>query len=218
MNVLKYSTPLLDQNMYIIEDGEHCLVIDPYYDEDVSALLHGKIIDLMLVTHEHYDHISGVNKFKENFGCKLLANTKCNRNLQKSTKNFSKYFEAYYEFQADLKKPDFPFESDYVCCADETFEGSISFQWRSNRLYLREVPGHSEGGNFIFLNESVLFSGDILLDENIPAAKFPGGNPRAFKEITLPYINTLPHNLLVYPGHGESFILHSYYGYNHKKE
>lgn len=72
-----------------------------------AVLLEGKIVDLLLVTHEHYDHISGVNKFKELYGCKLLSNSKCDNNLQRPAKNFSKYFEAYYEFQADLQKPDF---------------------------------------------------------------------------------------------------------------
>ncbi|MDO4922011.1 MAG: MBL fold metallo-hydrolase [Phascolarctobacterium sp.] len=218
MKIWTYTTPLLNQNMYILEKGGHCLVIDPYYDEEVERLMQNKIIDLMLVTHEHYDHISGVNQFKRYFGCKLLANSKCNCNCQKPTKNFSKYFEAYYEFQGGLKKPNFFFENDYVCCADEIFDESICFQWQGNELYLKQIPGHSEGGNFIFLNMEILFSGDILLDENVPAAKFPGGDPKAFKEITLPYINSLSSDLLVYPGHGESFILNRYYGYNKKKE
>ena len=25
--------PFLEQNMYIVEEGKHCIVIDPYYDE-----------------------------------------------------------------------------------------------------------------------------------------------------------------------------------------
>ena len=84
--------PLLEQNMYIVEEGKHCIVIDPYYDEKTAVLLEGKIVDLLLVTHEHYDHISGVNKFKELYGCKLLSNSKCDNNLQRPAKNFSKYF------------------------------------------------------------------------------------------------------------------------------
>lgn len=217
MKIVPYVSPLLDQNMYIVEEGGHCLIIDPYYDDSIANLLHDKIVDMMLVTHEHYDHISGVNQFKKRFGCKLLANAKCNRNLQKPAKNFSKYFEAYYEFQADLKKPDFPFESDYACCADEVFEESVRFQWQGNALYLREIPGHSEGGNFIFLNDSTLFSGDILLAENVRAGSFPGGDPKSFEEITMPYVNTLPPNLSVYPGHGEGFGLNEYHGYNGRK-
>ena len=158
MKIITCTTPLLEQNMYIVEEGKHCIVIDPYYDEKTAVLLEGKIVDLLLVTHEHYDHISGVNKFKELYGCKLLSNSKCDNNLQRPAKNFSKYFEAYYEFH-------------------------------------------------------ILFSGDILLDESVPAAKFPGGSPKEFTDVALPYINTLPPELVVYPGHGESFSLHEYYGY-----
>lgn len=51
-----------------------------------AVLLEGKIVDLLLVTHEHYDHISGVNKFKELYGCKLLSNSKCDNNLQRPAK------------------------------------------------------------------------------------------------------------------------------------
>lgn len=217
MKILPYVSPLLDQNMYIVEEGEHCLIIDPYYDENVAQLLRNKTVDLMLVTHEHYDHISGVNDFKNFFGCKLWASAKCNCNLQKPTKNFSKYFEAYYKFQGDLKKPDFPFDSDYACCADEIFEGSARFQWQGNTLYIKEIPGHSAGGNFIFLNDSTLFSGDILLAENVRAGNFPGGDPEAFEAITIPYVNSLPPELSVYPGHGEHFVLNSHYRYARKK-
>ena len=60
MKIITCTTPLLEQNMYIVEEGKHCIVIDPYYDEKTAVLLEGKIVDLLLVTHEHYDHISGV--------------------------------------------------------------------------------------------------------------------------------------------------------------
>lgn len=213
MKITTYISPLLEQNMYIVGEDRHCIVIDPYYDENVAVLLENKIVDLILLTHEHYDHISGVNKFKEMYGCKLLANSKCNYNLQRPTKNFSKYFEAYYEFQSDLKKPDFDFDNNYSCSADEIFEESITFKWQNNTVFIKVVPGHSAGGNFIFFNENTLFSGDILLDESVPAAKFPGGNQKAFIDVALPYINTLPPDIVVYPGHGDSFSLQEYYGY-----
>ena len=213
MGIITYTTPLLEQNMYIIVEGNNCIVIDPYYDDKVKTLLENMSVDLLLVTHEHYDHISGVNKFKEIYGCKLLANKKCNSNLQLPTKNFSKYFEAYYEFHGDLKKPDFAFDNNYSCSADEIFEDSIYFKWYGNALFIKEVPGHSAGGNFIFLNDNILFSGDILLDESVPAAKFPGGSKKAFANITLPYINSLIPDIFVYPGHGDAFVLNEYYGY-----
>lgn len=213
MKITTYISPLLEQNMYIVEEGQHCIVIDPYYDNTVALLLKDKIIDRLFVTHEHYDHISGVNKFKEIYDCKLLANSKCDNNLQKPTKNFSKYFEAYYEFQAELKKPNFDFDNNYSCNADEIFEESITLEWQNNTVFIKVIPGHSEGGNFIFFNENILFSGDLLLDESVPAAKFPGGNQKSFIDIALPYINTLSPNILVYPGHGEAFSLRKYYGY-----
>ncbi|MFQ9935729.1 MAG: MBL fold metallo-hydrolase [Phascolarctobacterium faecium] len=116
-------------------------MIDPYYDEKTAVLLEGKIVDLLLVTHEHYDHISGVNKFKELYGCKLLSNSKCDNNLQRPAKNFSKYFEAYYEFQADLQKPDFAFDSNYSCSADELLMTALPLDGSIILCLSRWFPG-----------------------------------------------------------------------------
>ena len=45
MKIITCTTPLLEQNMYIVEEGKHCIVIDPYYDEKTAVLLEGKIVD-----------------------------------------------------------------------------------------------------------------------------------------------------------------------------
>ena len=57
MGIITYTTPLLEQNMYIIVERNNCIVIDPYYDDKVKTLLENMSVDLLLVTHEHYDHI-----------------------------------------------------------------------------------------------------------------------------------------------------------------
>ena len=44
MKIITCTTPLLEQNMYIVEEGKHCIVIDPYYDEKTAVLLEGKIV------------------------------------------------------------------------------------------------------------------------------------------------------------------------------
>lgn len=218
MQITRYTSPLLEQNMYIVSEGNHCFIIDPYYCDDAVGVIGNLKVDFMLVTHEHYDHISGVNKFKDIFGCKLIANEKCNKNLQKPTKNFSKYFEAYCKFQKGLNLKEIVFDDKYSCVADETFTGELLINWCNNEIFLKEIPGHSYGGNLIFLNKTTLFSGDTLLDEDIPAAKFPGGDAKAFNEVTVPYINTLEPDIEVYPGHGDTWKLCEYYGYHNKEE
>ena len=86
MEIKRVVSPLLDSNMYIVSENNHCIIIDPYNDEQVIQLFSGLTPDFMLVTHEHYDHISGVNAYKERFGIPLYANRLCDKNLQLPSK------------------------------------------------------------------------------------------------------------------------------------
>ena len=67
IEIKRYVSGLLSSNMYVIIEGDHAIVIDPFADTTPSE---GSIIDYILLTHEHYDHISGVNVWKKaaNFG------------------------------------------------------------------------------------------------------------------------------------------------------
>ena len=77
------------------------MFVDPHDGRGTDEFLSGLTVDFLLVTHEHYDHISGVNGFKERYGVSLYANQKCDENMRKPTKNYSKYFEAYMKRAVD---------------------------------------------------------------------------------------------------------------------
>ena len=80
-----------------------------------------------------------------------------------------------------------------------------SFRFGTIALKTIHVPGHTPGG-IAFLYEKHLFSGDSL---------FPNGpgktqSPRDFRQLVKNLqerIFTLPDDVLVYPGHGESTVL-----------
>mgnify|MGYP003272854391 CR=1 FL=1 len=59
----------IDSRMYIWQEGDSAMVIDPCVSKNALLYLKGKNINriLVILTHEHYDHISGVNWLKENF-------------------------------------------------------------------------------------------------------------------------------------------------------
>jgi glyoxylase-like metal-dependent hydrolase (beta-lactamase superfamily II) len=61
--------------------GHHALIIDPCINASAMLLLkdHGVNEALVLPTHEHYDHISGVNWIKENLNSKVIASEQCYR-------------------------------------------------------------------------------------------------------------------------------------------
>ena len=67
-----------------------------------------------------------------------------------------------------------------------------------------ETPGHSKGSCCILFDKKCMFSGDTLVTGHETILRLPGGSKKDFAEITMPFLNSLDGELMVYPGHGES--------------
>jgi hydroxyacylglutathione hydrolase len=66
-----FSFDPIDSRMYVLIAGNQALIIDPCVDAIALQLLKDINVKdvIVLPTHEHYDHISGVNWARENFRC-----------------------------------------------------------------------------------------------------------------------------------------------------
>ena len=62
MKIRRFDSGILSSNMYLIEENGHAIVVDPARNTLPGNNL---IVDLLLVTHEHYDHICGLNNLRE---------------------------------------------------------------------------------------------------------------------------------------------------------
>ena len=73
MRVLQFATPLLASNMYLLAEKGRGIIIDPYggFMPQITGECSG--IDCILLTHEHYDHISGTNALRERYGCPVIS-------------------------------------------------------------------------------------------------------------------------------------------------
>lgn len=196
--------------MYLLVENGRGVILDPFYsNEHVESILAvSPIIDYIILTHEHYDHISGTNALRELFHCPVLCSGICAERIQNPAYNLSRYEETYLGLQTGESFPKelLPIE-DYIAQADETFFGEKAVRWQDHKLVLTETPGHSPGSICILLNEDKLFSGDSLLMNNAFATRLPGRNKSKYKQITQRYLSALPPEVLVYPGHYESFHL-----------
>lgn len=208
MRVLQFATPLLASNMYLLAEKGRGIIIDPYggFIPQITGECSG--IDYILLTHEHYDHISGTNALRERYGCPVVCSEACGRRIRNSTHNFSRYYEAYAAIQTGQPPPaGLPPVAEYFTYADEVFSGQRTLFWQGHELVLTETPGHSPGSICILADETRLFSGDTLLPGDVTVTRFPGGSGRQYKEIALPYLWELPDETLVYPGHYKAFPL-----------
>ena len=201
----KHIYELIDSNMYIATEGENALIIDPNINESAILYLREKNVKdiLIILTHEHYDHISGVNWLREVFPCRVLCSNACAENLKSITKNGSKFFSVLFLSEDKEKLEEAKLVKPVTCVSDIVFSESKKMEWNGHYIELYETPGHSSGSICIIVDHEYLFTGDSLLKELKVITKLPTGNKKKYLEYTLPFLSSLDKNLWVYPGHGE---------------
>ncbi len=206
MRIEKVDSGLLHSCMYIVEETGHAIVIDPCKNTDAAADLQ---VDYLIVTHEHYDHISGVNEWKEKTGAPLLCSKACAENIENEKRNMSRYFDVFCAMQTWMPAEEMHITPVSYCCkADMTFEDKTSFRWQGHTVSLMEIPGHSLGSIGITLDDTDFFSGDSLLENSAIELRFPGGSAAKWEEIGKGRIDAIPEGMRIWPGHFNSFILH----------
>lgn len=212
--VYRFSMPVIDSSMYLIPAGESCLIVDPCVSGEAEALLHEfRIRDcLILLTHEHYDHISGVNRLRELLPCRVVCSRDCAERMKDPRKNGAAYFEALtiQRDEAAREMVQKLLEPDYTCQADQTYTGKLCLRWQDLDLCLRSAPGHSPGSQVVEIAKRWYFTGDSLIPGLEVITRLPGGNRRVFEEITQPYLRTIAPGSIVFPGHGAEARLSGY--------
>ena len=62
MNIKCIKTGFLEENCYILEKDNECLIIDPGSDfNNIKSNIKNKVIGV-LITHRHYDHIGALEQ------------------------------------------------------------------------------------------------------------------------------------------------------------
>jgi glyoxylase-like metal-dependent hydrolase (beta-lactamase superfamily II) len=210
-----YSFYPIDSRMYILVEGEKALIVDPCVDDTAMDFLKkNKVSDvLVILTHEHYDHISGVSWLREQFSSVCVTcSSKCAEAIPEPTRNLSYFWEVLFVGK-DEKTREYVNNMNiqpYSCQANQTFEGSMDISWEGHTLRCQETPGHSPGSICILMDEKFLFSGDTLVTGFATITRLPGGSKKDYKNITIPYLQTLASEIVVYPGHGDCQKLREY--------
>ena len=201
IEVRRFTWDFIDSNMYVIKNGGKALVIDPIDSNEAFEFLKNCDSITVLLTHEHYDHISGLNRIRSEHSCIVIAQEQCSLRIQDKKKNLSAFANILMEISDTIPdKTIIPF----VCkSAEITFLDSYVFDWEGIQILMVATPGHSPGSICILI-ENLLFSGDSLLARGA-MNRFPGGNDKVYHEKTLPLLKELLTKAnIVYPGHGTS--------------
>lgn len=210
-DVYVFSMRPIDSRMYCIVCNQRALIIDAIISNESIEFLKGcKLKDItVILTHEHIDHICGVNELRKITDCKVICSSKCADAICNNRKNGAVYFEGMYAFRNinelnQIRKLNL---TDYVCFADETFVNNITFFWEEFTVKCIELPGHSIGGIGIIINDKFIFSGDNFIPGIQTVTKLPGGNKKDYENITRPFFSNLPYGSVVFPGHGGDVVV-----------
>ena len=199
-------------NMYAILKNNVALVLDPHQSDDLVDLLEKEQIERVniLLTHEHYDHTSGLRWLYDLYPSKIYCQKACAQTIAVKRKN-NPALIAMVLADKDKKDGGNRYETfkkqfvPYACEADYTFEDSVI--WDIDGIEVKGVatPGHSPGSAFYFIDDMLAFSGDTLLKDFPVITRFRTSNPEDYEKKTLPYLKQLNPNLILIPGHGNPF-------------
>lgn len=204
--VYKYVLDAIYSNMYIFIKDEIACVIDPHICEEADILLKNKSVKKLwiILTHEHYDHILGVNYYRERYDCTVVGSVGTKENAPIPTKNLSAYYRALLIDQDEetIHRAEQIFSDDYGCQVDVGFEKEYLLDVAGVQLRLVETPGHSKGSICIVANQDYVFTGDSLVNGKEIITRLPGGSKRDYRNITKPFLENLSKDMIVFPGHG----------------
>lgn len=176
-------------NSYIVtEDGKNAVVIDcaspEVYDECIERNLKPVAV---LLTHGHYDHVSGCSKFYEN-GVPVYCG--------ESEKDLI-FSGGYLSLCTWLNIPKFEIHKA-LKDGEEITLGGITFKTIA-------TPGHT-AGSVCYIAENNIFSGDTLFFKSVGRCDLPTGNTKQLSD-SLKKLLSLDGDYKVYCGHSSETTL-----------
>ena len=173
---------LYGENVYVLHDKKHVLIIDPGAKaKQISAMIgEDEVVDAILLTHGHEDHTLSVDDLVDIYHCPVYLHESDFVLVDpQDTRNIGSYVTPVYSPLHKLDKVlDIgPFHMDVY-----------------------HTPGHTEG-SVCFRYKNMLFSGDTLFAGSCGRTDLFSGDESKMLA-SLQFLKTLPRDLTVYPGHG----------------
>jgi hydroxyacylglutathione hydrolase len=176
------NTIFINGKVPTIIDPGHSHRLDDLFSRMMEDHLDPLLIKLVIITHAHPDHISGILKLQNHAKIAISVEEE-------------KYIENIGRAVYESKKVDMPnYRIDFLIK-----EGNLVLG--KHELEIISTPGHTPGEICVYWPRyKVLLSGDVIFDHAVGRTDLPGGDANALKS-SIRKLETLPIELLI-PGHG----------------
>lgn len=217
-NLLLLQTGIFNINTWIIKLSENeVIIVDPAsckesHDEMkiINFLNKNNLLPIgIILTHCHFDHITGTKVIKEYFpNCKIashdLDKDAASQNAKQMQENIlnGMGFDFFISALENLPKIDITFLGNETLNAFTSPELSSQAIEQLNNWKIIHTPGHTPGGICLFnQNEKQLISGDTLFYQSYGRTDLPGGNHSQMMKTLSSIKESIPSDTLIYPGH-----------------
>ncbi len=186
------------ENTYVVWDEETfegmivdpgC--IDPFEEKQLEDFIAERNISVkyLIITHCHIDHILGCRFIKEKYSPTFIVPEDDLPLLENADK------------QADT----FGIEIEKLPSPDEYLSESSKIILGNSNIKVLSTPGHSPGEHCLYFeNEKFCLTGDVLFQKSIGRTDLWGGDYSILLNSIKEKLFTLPDDVIIYPGHGES--------------
>lgn len=209
MKIARFTFNVFSVNTYILWDGnlQEAAIVDPGMDceEDVAKVddfLAGNNLSLkmILLTHQHIDHVLGVGWLVEKYGCPVYAH------------EGDRVWGDKLALQVDMFS--LPYDVKPYTMTHSVKTGDI-LMLNDEPIEVRHTPGHSEGGVIYYLPKSgCALSGDTIFQMSVGRTDFPHGNHQQLLDSISAQVFTLPNDTELFPGHGAATTVEEERAYN----
>jgi glyoxylase-like metal-dependent hydrolase (beta-lactamase superfamily II) len=183
-------------NSYLLNFGTSSILIDPASDspdivkwvKETNPTHNLKIF----LTHGHFDHILGVPSVCDAFPtAEILTSEEDLPLLKDANLNLSESEKTPFTILPYLNRLRFVRANESL-----VFEG--------NQFRVLSLPGHTPGSIGLYSeSQKCAFVGDTLFREAIGSTEFVLADDDKLMESIRKNLMTLPHDTVIYPGHGE---------------
>jgi len=200
ITIRKFEQPPFGTNTYLmtVENQQEAIVFDPSGNPDEiinKTKEEGLDIKKIYLTHGHLDHWIGSKKIQDFFECDIYLHEK---DFNLINPDSGKMFGLFnLPIPKNIKKINL---------------NKIQISTKKT-LQVLETPGHCPG-HLTFTGDGYVISGDLIFQNSIGRMDLPGGDEQQMKKSLKKFLNQIPEEYDLLPGHGPITQLKTEIEYN----